>query len=89
MPKFSPVKIYTNLRFKVRPQMLNIKKNNNLLRIFISWDILQKCVNLVLQMHSNYLKDWNIKENDLQNFIYFNQKAPLEYLLYKCIHDKD
>ena len=38
---------------------------------------------------SNYLRDWNIEENDSQNFIYFNQKAPPECPLCKRIHDKD
>ncbi|GBC01936.1 hypothetical protein RclHR1_00440002 [Rhizophagus clarus] len=40
-------------------------------------------------LHSNYLRDWNIKENDSQNFIYFNRKASLECPLCKHIHDKD
>ena len=39
--------------------------------------------------HSNYLRDWNIEENDSQNFIYFNRKASLECPLCKRIHDKD
>ena len=52
-------------------------------------DVLQKCADLVLQKHSNYLRNWNIEENDSQNFIYFNRKASLECPLYKHIHDKD
>ena len=52
-------------------------------------DVLQKCADLVLQKHSNYLRDWNIEENDSQNFVYFNRKAPLECPLCKRIHDKD
>ncbi|PKY62183.1 hypothetical protein RhiirA4_488237, partial [Rhizophagus irregularis] len=39
--------------------------------------------------HSNYLRDWTIEEKDLENFVYFNRKGPLECLLCKCIHDKD
>ena len=69
--------------------MLSIEKNNNSLKISVGQNILQKCANLVLQKHSNYLRDWNIKENDSQNFVYFNQKAPLECSLCKRIHDKD
>ncbi|POG70163.1 hypothetical protein GLOIN_2v1776239 [Rhizophagus irregularis DAOM 181602=DAOM 197198] len=76
-------------QLKVRPRMLSIEKNNNLLRISVGRDILQKCANLVLQKHSNYLRDWNIEENDSQNFVYFNRKASLECPLCKRIHDKD
>ncbi len=69
--------------------MLSIEKNNNSLRISVGQDILQKCANLVLQKHSNYLRDWNIEENDSQNFVYFNRKAPLECPLCKRIYNKD
>ncbi|CAB5193167.1 unnamed protein product [Rhizophagus irregularis] len=69
--------------------MLSIEKNNNSLRISVGRNILQKCANLVLQKHSNYLRDWNIEENDSQNFVYFNRKALLECPLCKRIHDKD
>ncbi|RGB25894.1 hypothetical protein C1646_771127 [Rhizophagus diaphanus] len=48
-----------------------------------------KCANLVLQKHSNYLKDWTIEEKDSENFVYFNQKGSLECSLCKRIHDKD
>ena len=78
-----------SLRFEVRPRMLSIEKNNNSLKISVGRDILQKCANLVLQKHSNYLRDWNIEENDSQNFVYFNRKAPLECPLCKRIHDKN
>ena len=52
-------------------------------------DILQKYVDLVLQKYSNYLRDWTIEEKDSENFVYFNQKGPLECPLCKRIHDKD
>ncbi|CAI2192114.1 12923_t:CDS:2, partial [Funneliformis geosporum] len=52
-------------------------------------DVLQKCAKLVLQNHSNYLRDCTIEEKDLKNFVYFNQKGPLECLLCKRMHDKD
>ncbi|RIA93587.1 hypothetical protein C1645_819219 [Glomus cerebriforme] len=80
---YARVQLPTSLGLKVRPQMLSIEKNNNSLRISVGQDILHKCVNLVLQKHSNYLRDWNIKENDSQNFVYFNRKAPLECPLCK------
>ncbi|CAG8629023.1 16711_t:CDS:2 [Cetraspora pellucida] len=32
-------------------------------------DILQKCMNLVLQKHSKYLRDWTIEEKDSQSFV--------------------
>ncbi|GBC16034.2 hypothetical protein GLOIN_2v1770575 [Rhizophagus irregularis DAOM 181602=DAOM 197198] len=48
-------------------------------------DVLQKCANLVLQKHSNYLRNWAIEEKDSENFVYFNQKAPLECPLCKRI----
>src|SRR5438270_144621 len=79
----------TNLRFEVRPQLLSTEKNNNSLRIIVSQDVLQKCTDLVLQKHSNYLRDWTIKKKDSENFVYFNQKASLECPLCKHIHDKD
>jgi hypothetical protein len=69
--------------------MLSTEKNNNPLRISVGQDILQKCADLVLQKYSNYLRDWTIEEKDSENFVYFNQKASLECLLYKRIHDKD
>src|ERR1044071_3301181 len=69
--------------------MLSTEKNNNPLRISMSQDVLQKCADLVLQKHFNYLRDWTIKEKDSENFVYFNWKAPLECPLCKCIHDKD
>ncbi|GBB94832.1 hypothetical protein RclHR1_02420019 [Rhizophagus clarus] len=74
---------------EVRPRLLSEEKNNNPLRIIVGQDILQKCANLVLQKHSNYLRDWTIEEKDSQYFVYFNQKAPLECPLCKRIHDKD
>ena len=52
--------------------MLSIEKNNNPLRIFVGQDILQKYADLVLQKHSNYLRDWTIKEKDSENFVYLN-----------------
>ena len=79
----------TNLGLEVRPHILSIEKNNNLLRIIVGQGVLQKCIDLVLQKYSNYLRDWNIEENDSQNFVYFNQKAPLECPLCKRIYDKD
>ncbi|GES87279.1 hypothetical protein GLOIN_2v1765104 [Rhizophagus clarus] len=79
----------TSLGLKVRPRMLSTGKNNNLLRISVGQDVLQKCADLVLQKHSNYLRDWTIEEKDSENFVYFNRKAPLECPLCKRIHDKD
>ncbi|RGB22791.1 hypothetical protein C1646_775523 [Rhizophagus diaphanus] len=35
------------------------------------------------------LKDWTIEEKDLENFVYFNWKGPLECPLCKRIYDKD
>ncbi|PKB98659.1 hypothetical protein RhiirA5_378047 [Rhizophagus irregularis] len=78
-----------SLGLEVRPQMLSEEKNNNPLRIIVSQDVLQKCVNFVLQKHSNYLRDWTIEEKDSENFVYFNRKGPLECPLCKRIHDKD
>ncbi|POG76088.1 hypothetical protein GLOIN_2v1821835 [Rhizophagus irregularis DAOM 181602=DAOM 197198] len=78
-----------SLGLEVRPWMLSEKKNNNPLRIIVSQDVLQKCANLVLQKHSNYLRDWTIEEKDLKNFVYFNRKGLLECPLCKRIHDKD
>ncbi len=69
--------------------MLSEEKNNNLLRIIVGQDILQKYANLVLQKHFNYLRNWIIEEKDLKNFVYFNRKGSLECPLYKRIHDKD
>ena len=69
--------------------MLSTEKNNNLLRISIGSNILQKYVKLVLQKHSSYLKDWIIEEKDSENFVYFNRKAPLGCPLCKRIHNKD
>ena len=69
--------------------MLSTEKNNNLLRISVGQDVLQKFANLVLQKYSNYLRDWTIEEKNSENFIYFNRKALLECPLCKCIHDKD
>ncbi|PKB91781.1 hypothetical protein RhiirA5_447590, partial [Rhizophagus irregularis] len=68
--------------------MLSEEKNNPL-RIIVGQDVLQKCANLVLQKHSNYLRDWTIEEKDSENFVYFNRKGPLECPLCKRIHDKD
>src|ERR1043165_1998110 len=79
----------TSLGLEVRPRMLSTEKNNNPLRISVSQNVLQKCADLVLQKHSNYLRDWTIEEKDSENFVYFNQKAPLECSLCKYIHDKD
>ncbi|GBC19163.1 hypothetical protein GLOIN_2v1765104 [Rhizophagus irregularis DAOM 181602=DAOM 197198] len=78
-----------SLGLEVRPRMLSEEKNNNPLRIIVGQDVLQKCVNLVLQKHSNYLRDWTIEEKDSENFVYFNRKGPLECPLCKRIHDKD
>jgi hypothetical protein len=78
-----------SLGLKVRPRMLSEEKNNNPLRIIVGQDVLQKCANLVLQKHSNYLRVWTIEEKDSENFVYFNRKGPLECPLCKCIHDKD
>ncbi|RIA88594.1 hypothetical protein C1645_826112 [Glomus cerebriforme] len=78
----------TSLGFEVRSRLLSTEKNNNPLRIIIGHDILQKCADLVLQKHSNYLRDWTIKEKVSENFVYFNQKA-LECPQCKHIHDKD
>src|SRR5437764_14549672 len=41
------------------------------------------------QKYSNYFRDWTIEEKNSENFIYFNQKAPLGCPLCKRIHDKD
>jgi len=79
----------TSLGLEVRPRMLSEEKNNNPLRIIVGQDVLQKCANLVLQKHSNYLRDWTIEEKDSENFVYFNRKGPLECPLCKRIHDKD
>src|ERR1051325_6691393 len=79
------VQLPTNLGAKVRPRMLSTEKNNNPLRISVSQDVLQKCADLVLQKHSNYLRDWTIEEKDSENFVYFNRKAPLECPLCKQI----
>ncbi|PKB95847.1 hypothetical protein RhiirA5_435918 [Rhizophagus irregularis] len=79
----------TNLGLEVRPRLLSEEKNNNPLRIIVSQDVLQKCANLVLQKHSNYLRNWTIEEKDSQYFVYFNRKASLECPLCKHIHDKD
>ncbi|GES85411.1 hypothetical protein GLOIN_2v1777834 [Rhizophagus clarus] len=57
-----------SLGLEVRPQMLSKEKNNNPLRIIVGQDVLQKCANLVLQKHSNYLRDWTIEEKDSENF---------------------
>src|SRR5215475_12458530 len=77
-----------SLGLEVRSRMLSIEKNNNLLRISVGQDVLQKCADLVLQKYSNYLRDWTIEENDSGNFVYFNRKAPLKCPLCKRIHDK-
>src|SRR2546423_9711334 len=79
----------TSLGLKVRPRMLSIEKNNNPLRILVGSDILQKYADLVLQKYSSYLRDWTIEDKDSENFVYFNQKAPLGCPLCKRIHDKD
>ncbi|GES96831.1 hypothetical protein GLOIN_2v1778877 [Rhizophagus clarus] len=79
----------TSLGFEVRPRMLSTEKNNNLLRLSVGLDILQKYAELVLQKHSSYLRDWIIEEKDSENFVYFNRKAPLGCPLCKRIHDKD
>ena len=78
-----------SLGLEVRPRMLSEEKNNNPLRIIVGQDVLQKCANLVLQKHSNYLRDWTIEEKDSENFVYFNRKGPLECPLCKRIYDKD
>ncbi|POG53584.1 hypothetical protein GLOIN_2v1792147 [Rhizophagus irregularis DAOM 181602=DAOM 197198] len=78
-----------SLGLEVRPRMLSEEKNNNPLRIIVGQDVLQKCANLVLQKHSNYLRDWTIEEKDSENFVYFNWKGLLECPLCKRIHDKD
>ena len=62
----------TSLGLEVRPRMLSIEKNNNLLRISVSSDILQKYADLVLQKYSSYLRDWTIEDKDSENFVYFN-----------------
>ena len=62
----------TSLGLEVKPRLLSTEKNNNPLRIIVSQDVLQKCADLVLQKHSNYLRDWNIEEKDSENFVYFN-----------------
>ncbi|CAI2193766.1 17924_t:CDS:2, partial [Funneliformis geosporum] len=81
----------TSLGLEVRPRMLSTEKNNNLLRISVGQDVLQKFANLVLQKYSNYLRDWTIeeKEETKENFVYFNRKAPLGCPLCKRIYDKD
>ncbi|CAI2198675.1 18784_t:CDS:2, partial [Funneliformis geosporum] len=81
----------TSLGVEVRPRLLSTEKNNNPLRIIVGHDILQKCADLVLQRHSNYLRDWTIeeKEETKESFVYFNRKALLECPLCKRIHDKD
>ncbi|GBC33045.1 hypothetical protein GLOIN_2v1766623 [Rhizophagus irregularis DAOM 181602=DAOM 197198] len=79
----------TSLGLEVRPRMLSTEKNNNPLRISVGLNILQKFAELVLQKHSSYLRDWIIEEKDLENFVYFNRKAPLGCPLCKRIHDKD
>ena len=61
--------------------MLSVEKNNSQLKIVVGYNVLQKCANLVLQKYSNYLRDCTIKEKDSENFVYFNRKALLEYLL--------
>ncbi|GBB96096.1 hypothetical protein RclHR1_26800002 [Rhizophagus clarus] len=68
----------SNLGLEVRPRMLSIEKNNSPLKIIVGHDILQKCADLVLQKYFNYLRDYTIEEKDSENFVYFNQKAPLE-----------
>ncbi|CAI2195610.1 12364_t:CDS:2 [Funneliformis geosporum] len=70
----------TSLELEVRPRILSTEKNNDLLRISVRQDILQKCADLVLQKYSKYLRDWTIekKEETKENFIYFNRKASLE-----------
>ncbi|POG82949.1 hypothetical protein GLOIN_2v1761403 [Rhizophagus irregularis DAOM 181602=DAOM 197198] len=87
--KFGKVQLPPRLGLEVRPQMLSEEKNNNPLRIIVGQNVLQKCANLILQKHSNYLRDWTIKEKDSENFVYFNRKGPLECSLCKRIHDKD
>ena len=47
----------TSLGLEVKPWLLSTEKNNNSLRIIVSQDVLQKYVNLVLQKHSNYLRN--------------------------------
>ncbi|CAI2198405.1 16274_t:CDS:2, partial [Funneliformis geosporum] len=81
----------SSLGLVVRPRILSEEKNNNPLKIIVGQDVLQKYAKLVLQKHSNYLRDWTIeeKEETKENFIYFNQKALLECPLCKRIHDKD
>ncbi|CAG8450011.1 15824_t:CDS:2 [Cetraspora pellucida] len=88
-PDHTRVQPPSNLSLKVRPRMLSIKKNNSSLKIIIGHDILQKCIDLVLQKYSNYFRDYTIEEKNSKNFVYFNQKAPLECPQCKCIHDKD
>ncbi|CAI2196216.1 16353_t:CDS:2, partial [Funneliformis geosporum] len=59
---------------EVRPQILSTEKNNDLLRISIEQDILQKYADLILQKYSKYLRNWIIeeKEETKENLIYFN-----------------
>jgi hypothetical protein len=78
----------TSLGLKVRPRMLSVEKNNSPLKIIVGHDILQKCADFVLQKYSNYFRECTIEERDSKNFVYFNQKAPLECPLCKRIHDK-
>ncbi|RGB26609.1 hypothetical protein C1646_770204 [Rhizophagus diaphanus] len=79
----------SSLGLEVKPRMLSIEKNNNLLKISVGQDILQRYAELVLQKYSSYLRDWTIKEKDSENFVYFNRKALLGCPLCKRIHDKD
>src|ERR1043165_9787355 len=86
---YTKVQLPTSLRLEVRPRLLSTEKNNNPLRIIVGQDVLQQCADLVLQKHSNYLRDWTIEEKDSENFVYFNWKALLECPLCKRIYDKD
>ena len=54
---YARVQLPSSLGLEVRPKMLSIEKNNNLLRISVGLDILQKYAELVLQKHSSYLRD--------------------------------
>ena len=57
--------------FEVRPHIPSIEKINNLLPK-VSYDILQKYTDLVLQKYTNYLGNYIIEEKDSENFVYFN-----------------
>ncbi|CAI2199196.1 15064_t:CDS:2, partial [Funneliformis geosporum] len=76
----------SSLGLEVRPQMLSKEKNNNPLKIIIDQDVLQKYAKLVLQKHSNYLKDWTIEENEetKENFWFSHVCARSGEFIVKC-----